>query len=313
VRPWAVILKTLKRQPGQENERAPHYWKREAEFFGSSLASEIDVGLCPPRCFAVQPISEDEIALWLEHIPHRTTLWTDDQFYAAARKIGQFNGYWYGAENRLTGQWMNEQCGFIEPWFPLVDESLDTIETRWESFREMGVSLDDAFLPQLRRAWLRCKANVQMYKSAPKTLCHFDAHQENLLWNEERRDHLVAIDWAYVGPGALGQEIVVMISQRTRSGQDLAPAWLCDFSEEVYGHYVEGLRQVGWAGSDDEVRVGYLAYATILEAAMTVSRLYQALNRARGEQTTMYTLEDTVLYQWEYFRQCMSGLEALTG
>jgi hypothetical protein len=65
VRPWAMVLKTLTKLPGQEHEREPHYWKREAEFFGCSLPSEIDVGLRPPRCYAIQPLSEDEIALWL--------------------------------------------------------------------------------------------------------------------------------------------------------------------------------------------------------------------------------------------------------
>jgi thiamine kinase-like enzyme len=144
-------------------------------------------------------------------------------------------------------------------------------------------------------------------------LCHFDTHQENLLWNEERPEDLVAIDWAYVGPGALGQEIVVMVAHRMRPGKGLLPARLREFSEEVYRHYVDGLREVGWAGRDDEVRVGYLAYATLLWAAWVVRRLSQALNRDQSEGAASHTLEDTLTYLWEYLRQCMSELEALTG
>jgi len=165
----------------------------------------------------------------------------------------------------------------------------------------------------LRRDWNRSKANVQIYKSAPKTLCHFDTHQDNLLWHKGRPEDLVAIDWSYVGPGALGQEIVVMIVHRTRPGKGLAPARLREFSEEVYRHYVAGLRQVGWDGSDDEIRVGYLAYATILWAAWIVLKLSQALNRAQSEQAVHHTIEEALDYEWEYLRQCISELEALTG
>jgi len=313
VRPWAIILKILAKQPGQEDKRQPHYWKREAAFFSSSLAQEICIGLRTPRCFAIQSISDDEIALWLEYVPHRTTLWSDELFYRAARRVGHFNGHWYGANDRLCEPWMNEQCGFLESWFPLIDEWLDTIEPQWESYREMGVSFADDFLPQLRCGWNRSKAYVQIYKSAPKTLCHFDAHQDNLLWNEERDEDLVAIDWAYVGPGALGQDVVLLIFHRTLPGKGLAPARLREFSEDVYGHYVAGLHEIRWGGPDDEIRVGYLAYATILWAGTTVMVLSQALSRYQSQQVAADMLEDTVKYRWEYFGQCASELEALTG
>jgi thiamine kinase-like enzyme len=313
VRPWAIVLKTLAKQPGQEDERGPFYWKREAEFFASSLSQEIHTGLRPPRCYAVQSISADEIALWLEYVPHRTTLWTDEQFYRAARKVGQFNGCWYQVDHKHRERWMNEQCGWLEPWFPLADGWLDTIETQWESLLELGVSFGDDFLPQLRRGLKGSQANVHIYKSAPQTLCHFDAHQGNLLWNDERPEDLVAIDWAYVGPGALGQDIAVMIVQRTNADKDFAPARLRAFSEDVYRHYVEGLREAGWDGSGDEIRVGYLAYATIFWVGAAVQTLSRALRRDQSEQAAPYTLKDTVTYQWEYFRQCASELEALTG
>lgn len=58
---------------------------------------------------------------------------------------------------------------------------------------------------------------------------------------------------------------------------------------------------------------GYLAYATVLWASTTVWMLSQALDRDQSEPAETYTLEDAVTYQWEYLRQCMSELEALTG
>jgi hypothetical protein len=177
----------------------------------------------------------------------------------------------------------------------------------------MGVPFADNFLSQLRSSWQRCKTYVQIYKAAPKTLCHFDIHQDNLLWNDEEHEDLVAIDWAYVGPGALGQDIVVMIFHRLKPGKGLVHARLREFSEDVYSHYVDGLREVGWDGPSDEIRVGYLAPAAICWTYLAVSSLARALSCYVSEQVTTDMPQDNVRYLWEYARQCMSELETLTG
>jgi hypothetical protein len=313
VRPWTIIVKTLSRLPGQDDQRLALYWKREAAFLSSALAQEMEVGLRPPRCFAVQPVAEDEIALWLEHVPHQSALWTDALYYRAAHKLGQFNGHWYGADRWLNERWMNQQRGFVEAWFPMVDGGLDAIEARWASYRDIGISLNDGFPTQLRRAWDRCMKHVQIYKAAPQTLCHFDAHRNNLLWNDERPDDLVAIDWAYVGPGALGQEIVVMVVNRMNTGGDFALDRLHSFGHQLYSHYAEGLRQVGWDGRDDEVRIGYLASATVFWIGMIVQALARVLPRDQAEQAAVGPVQDRVSCLWEYFRGCASELDALVG
>jgi len=90
---WSLILKQIRKLEGQENERSAFYWSREADYYASELCYS-DVGIRSPKCHRVQRVSEEEILLWLEDVPHGDSEWGDKQHIDAAFKLGQFSGYW---------------------------------------------------------------------------------------------------------------------------------------------------------------------------------------------------------------------------
>lgn len=98
----------------------------------------------------------------------------------------------------------------------------------------------------------------------PHTLCHLDAWRPNLLsvGTPNGDSETVALDWAFVGTGAIGEEVGQLVAADLLfAGADASrPA---EFGEMVLASFVEGLRDAGWRGDARLVRLGYSASAAL--------------------------------------------------
>jgi thiamine kinase-like enzyme len=99
---------------------------------------------------------------------------------------------------------------------------------------------------------------LAVMESLPRTLCHLDVWPHNMFARDDVRTALV--DWAFVGDGALGEDVGNLIPD---SVFDLfQPAdRLTELDELVYGSYVEGVRAAGWSGDERLVRLAVCASA----------------------------------------------------
>ena len=307
--PWSIVLKLLNKLPGQEASASGFYWHREADFFRSDIAEAIHDGLRPPRRFAVVDFSADAAALWLEDIPHSDGRWTELQFNKAAWRIGLFSGTWYGRCDLITEPWMNSERGFVEAFYPLVEKSLNALQQMRHSNARRFIARSDEFIDELRQEWERRSQYMNIYGSAPTTLCHFDAHQENLIWSESDPDDLVAIDWSYTGPGALGEDLVVLVTQRTRKWKDLSPSRLPTCIESTFDSYADGLRESGCASNIDEARTGFLSLSAIFWCGKTVLLYHRSLEQEPPEDPA--TIKERIRSFWDANRRCESELERL--
>jgi thiamine kinase-like enzyme len=95
-------------------------------------------------------------------------------------------------------------------------------------------------------------------ENLPRTVCHLDVWPNNLI--RRPGGETVLVDWAFVGDGALGEDIGNLI---TDSVFDLLlPHELLDeLDARLTSAYLEGLRQVGWSGDERLVRLGVCASA----------------------------------------------------
>ena len=72
----------------------------------------------------------------------------------------------------------------------------------------------------------------------------------------------MAVDWAYAGHGAVGEELVPLVvgSLFFFEAVGIAPR---DLDAACFAGYVAGLREAGWAGDERLVRLGFTADAAL--------------------------------------------------
>ena len=104
----------------------------------------------------------------------------------------------------------------------------------------------------------------------PQTLCHLDLHPANLFAGSD--DETVAIDWSFVGLGAIGEDAGNLVPDAVLDFH-VPAARIDDLYETVAAGYEAGLRHAGWDGPTASVRLGMAAtiaakYAWILPALL---------------------------------------------
>jgi hypothetical protein len=98
----------------------------------------------------------------------------------------------------------------------------------------------------------------------PTTVCHHDTTRRNLGFTASGADRrVVAIDWQFMGTGAIGLEIAAMVSA-TLQFLDAPVDEARSLGDLVVEGYVDELRAAGWVGDSAEVELGYKAGSALL-------------------------------------------------
>lgn len=266
-RSWALALKVLRGpQPGSPGHDPGHwaYWPREPLAYQSGLLDQLDGGLRAPRCFGVVTGPEDTIALWLEDLtPYGGEVWPVARYGLAARHVGLFHG-----------------ATLARPPLPILSWLTPAgLRSRTEEFVARLPEVHDPATwaqPLVRRAFpdpvrdplLRVGAEREMFLAAlarlPQTLCHRDLWRGNLFAGRDAagQAQTIAIDWALVGLGALGEDISLLVWVSLL--EFLVPLReAARLEDAVYYGYLAGLEATGWRGDPRLVRFAYTANAAL--------------------------------------------------
>ena len=119
-------------------------------------------------------------------------------------------------------------------------------------------------VPQFVGLWERRSQLADELREGPRCFCHNDAFRRNLLLRRTRSGmEFVAIDWAFAGESAVGEEIAKMVITSLiyleRPASDMRALY-----ETVYNGYLAGLRAAGWTGEASRVRRNYRAAALLV-------------------------------------------------
>ncbi len=90
----------------------------------------------------------------------------------------------------------------------------------------------------------------------PRTLCHLDVHPGNLF--AEADGSTVAIDWAFVGIGAIGEDAGNLVPDAVLDFH-IPAAVIDDLCETVAAWYAAGLAHAGWSDPRSFARLGMAA------------------------------------------------------
>ena len=259
VQPWTMILKILYARAGG-HPSGSHYWRREADVYQSRLLDILPGDIAAPRCFGVIDHVGESCWLWLEDVKDELGQWPLHRYGLAARNLGAFNATY------LTGQ-------------PLPDQrwlSIDWIRSDLTDFAaqigDFSASLESPLMrrffpgdagPRVSRLWAERKTFLAALDGLPQTLCHYDAFRRNLLTRRAgARDQTVLIDWAFLGAGPVGAEIASLV-WISLFFWEIDARMATELDRVIFESYSEGLRDGGWRGAAQLVRLGYTASTAI--------------------------------------------------
>ncbi len=261
---WSLILKATQRPSALEQEVPTHseYWKREAFAYQSGLLDALPGGIRAPHCFGVVEYPPSEWWIWLEDIPVTTdTAWQFDDYGVAARHLGQFNGAYFVGHPLPIYPWLS--TGRVRDWLAWTEPVIPDLRTlshhplarRW---------LNDENVERILSLWADRESLLAARERLPRCLCHHDAFRRNLILHAPRssRDQTIAIDWAFVGTGVIGEELVPLVTI-SLDFLEVAMSQAKELDAAVFAGYLGGLADAGWQGDARQVRLGYTATAAL--------------------------------------------------
>lgn len=252
---WSLILKVLGPGAGAEEPGAWNYWKREVLAYQSGLLTNSLGSVSAPRCFAVTEHADRQVWLWLEDIVEPDGApWLLADYGRAAHRFGQFHGA-YLRGRPIDDAWLSRGWlqHFVETSTEAVEQLRQEMAQPWVRRANPG-DLGERVL----KLWHDRSSYLAVLPRLPQTLCHMDVFRRNLLMHThaDGSQRLYAIDWAFTGIGAIGEELAPLIIGSV-GFMEVERAQLLELEEHVLTGYWEGLASAGWRGDPRHVRLGY--------------------------------------------------------
>lgn len=269
-----------------------NWWRREAEVHRSGLVSRAygGSGVRAPKLLASFERPDASLALWTEAVTGE--VWTVDRAGPTATAWGRAQGG-VPAQEARSFPWTSRR--FLRTYCETMPVRGDLRDLRqWES------PLVDWVAEPVRDGLARLHDERHWFFSLmerlPRTLCHLDVWPNNLF--PLVGGGVVAVDWAFVGDGAVGEDMGNLIADSVFDGH-LPSSCLPSLEAAVVDGYLAGLHEVGWDGDERCVRLAI--YASAVKYHWLAAHL---LWRAQQHTHTAYggtTLADTAHQYRERF------------
>jgi hypothetical protein len=257
---WSLILKTFS-PAADADPSAPYYPRREADAYRSGWLDDLPGRLAAPAGYGVVEPPDGGIWVWLEEVAGDAgPRWPMERYALAARHLGQFNGAYLAGHPLPTWPW------FSARWLRrVVTQAAPSIAQLPDVLQH---PLGRRYFPgdtsaRFYRLWAERERLLDALERLPRTICHLDAFSRNLFSRQaDHGDQTVVIDWAFVGGGAVGEELEPLVC-RTLLFTDVELAHAQELDGMVFAGYLDGLRDAGWQGDPRQVRLGYTAAVTL--------------------------------------------------
>jgi len=213
-----------------------------------------------PRCFGADERPDGGVWLWLEDLGEAPSgsPWPLDTYGMAARHAGQFNGAYLAGRLLPAVPWLcaGAARSYVERWGQHI-ERLAEVADRPLVRRQWP---DAATRDRIVRLWREREAILGALARLPQTLVPLDLFKLNLFIVQapDGRERTVAVDWAFLGTAAVGEELAPLVCASVIIGGDHADR-VPELGELAFASYVAGLRDAGWGGDERNARLGYCA------------------------------------------------------
>ena len=261
---WQLVLKIVRSTPERTDHTHWNYWAREPLAYRSGILSDLPDGIVAPRCYGVVNRPDNSIWIWLEALTDTTgAFWALRDYGVASRQLGRFNGAYLTSWPLPRGEWVSRGWlrSYVTNYAPII-EKLPDLQTHPLVRR----AVPPQFVDELLRLSAERETFLDTLDQLPQSFCHLDSWRWNLFITAGRQGQpqVVAVDWAFVGIGAIGQELAPLVfSNRS------------DPKTEGYAlrYYLAGLSDAGWRGEAETVSLGY-AITMALEYGLALIGFY---------------------------------------
>lgn len=254
---WSVIRKVIR---VGEHSRVPsdfRYWAREPMAYSSGALEDLAGGLATPRCYGISEVPDQEFALWLEDVEDAKLSWTPADFGAVARLLGRFNAAYLIRGSVPNWPWLSRR--FLHTWIEGTGVARNIAAVRdFPDHPRVRSWYPGNMREQVLQLWEERETLLAPLEVFPLTLCHMDAFRRNFLVRRMTTgtDQFVLLDWAFMGRGALGEELVALVSASVVFFC-ADPSELEELDRACFEGYLEGLADAGWRGDERAVRYAY--------------------------------------------------------
>jgi len=213
-----------------------NYWKREVLAYRAGLPATAyaDAGIGAPGLVEARDLPDGSVALWLAQVDGVPgAAWDVRTFRDFATRLGAAQARWHGAASSYPWQSRGWLRGYARsrPDPGPVDWDHPALAAAWPPPLRAGVARLPRDLDRL----------LDVVATAPRTLAHLDVWPANLIATATGP---VLLDWAFIGDGALGEDIGNLVVDTFADG--LVPvALLPEVTAAVTDGYLLGLRAAG--------------------------------------------------------------------
>ena len=262
---FQAVLKTIVNRPGGDSEWQPstvptawNYWRREAEVYSSGLnATYSDSGLRGPRTLHVSARDDSTVAIWMEAVQGTPGAQIDDDLIGElSYRLGRAQGAWRAAGRPLPSwaskRFLRDYIGSKRLGWELLESDDGWSQPLIAKCFPKGLR-EGANRLRRDREWL-----LAIMEQTPRTCAHLDVWPNNVLVADD--GDLVLVDWAFVGDGALGEDVGNLVPDAVFDR--FVPAErLSALASVALTRYLDGLGDAGWNGDERLVRLAFYASA----------------------------------------------------
>ena len=257
--PWSIVLKSSRAAADRANVA---YLQREWYAYHSNHLTAMNGPVVAPICLETSQQPDDLHWIWLEHLVDAYPQpWAVSHYAAVAQHFGQWNGSYLTSEPLPNYPWFCHSAA--REWAAQATPEVEFLHTVVDHPVVQQV-YPNGQASAILQLWDERERFFEALERLPQTVCHNDAFRRNLFGRRQVDGSIqtVAIDWAYIGWGALGEEVAALVIGNVAFGE-VNGASAEAFATQVFDHYLSGLRKTGWAGNSQAVRLGFTAAAAM--------------------------------------------------
>lgn len=230
-----------------------NYWRREFLAYETGLAGTAYAagGIAAPAVLAASSRPDGQLELWLADVDGPAGFdWPVPRLARFAHELGVAQARW--AERVPDTPWLSR--GWLAQY--LTEGPIRSVRIEPAYWDDPSVAAwPTPVRDQLRRLWADRDRALAATAVIERTLSHLDVWPANLV---DDAGTSVLLDWSFAGDGAIGEDLANLIVDSVTDGL-MDAELLPEIADTVTEAYLAGLRDGGWAGPPDRVRLAIAA------------------------------------------------------